>query len=120
MTANFSLLQSVGMAAAIDRAMEWGYGWELGPFRAMDALGLPWLREAIAAARIRLEPFDAALVQPASIDVLTPSSTFFAADKNSVRLTGLRDTGGGLFGPQRTRSKDDEVMSPLARQRRRS
>lgn len=36
--------------AAIDRAMEWGYGWELGPFRAMDAIGLPWLREAIAAA----------------------------------------------------------------------
>ncbi len=35
---------------AIDRAMEWGYGWELGPFRAMDAVGLDWLRSAIAAA----------------------------------------------------------------------
>ena len=32
--------------AAIDRAMEWGYGWELGPFRAMDALGLDALRAA--------------------------------------------------------------------------
>ena len=32
--------------AAVDRAMEWGYGWELGPFRAMDAIGLDWLREA--------------------------------------------------------------------------
>ena len=30
--------------AAIDRAMEWGYGWELGPFRTMDAMGLDWLR----------------------------------------------------------------------------
>lgn len=30
--------------AAIDRAMEWGYGWEMGPFRAMDAMGLDWLR----------------------------------------------------------------------------
>lgn len=30
--------------ASIDRAMEWGYGWEMGPFRAMDALGLDWLR----------------------------------------------------------------------------
>ena len=30
--------------AAIDRAMEWGYGWEMGPFRAMDAMGLEWLR----------------------------------------------------------------------------
>jgi 3-hydroxyacyl-CoA dehydrogenase len=32
--------------AAVDRAMEWGYGWEIGPFRAMDAIGLDWLREA--------------------------------------------------------------------------
>ncbi len=29
---------------AIDRALEWGYGWEMGPFRTMDALGLDWLR----------------------------------------------------------------------------
>lgn len=30
--------------AAIDRALEWGYGWEMGPFRTMDAMGLDWLR----------------------------------------------------------------------------
>jgi 3-hydroxyacyl-CoA dehydrogenase len=30
---------------AIDRAMEWGYGWEAGPFQVMDALGLDWLRD---------------------------------------------------------------------------
>ena len=29
---------------AVDRAMEWGYGWEAGPFRVMDMLGLDWLR----------------------------------------------------------------------------
>ena len=34
---------------AIDRAMEWGYGWEVGPFRVMDALGLDWLRGEFAA-----------------------------------------------------------------------
>ena len=34
---------------AIDRAMEWGYGWEAGPFRVMDALGLDWLRGEFAA-----------------------------------------------------------------------
>lgn len=33
--------------AAIDRAMEWGYGWEVGPFKAMDAFGLDWLRSQI-------------------------------------------------------------------------
>jgi 3-hydroxyacyl-CoA dehydrogenase len=36
--------------AAVDRAMEWGYGWELGPFRAMDAVGLDWLRAAFGKA----------------------------------------------------------------------
>ena len=34
---------------AIDRAMEWGYGWEAGPFQIMDALGLDWLRQAFDA-----------------------------------------------------------------------
>jgi len=36
--------------AAIDRAMEWGYGWELGPFRAMDAIGLGRLRKLMTQA----------------------------------------------------------------------
>jgi 3-hydroxyacyl-CoA dehydrogenase len=30
---------------AVDRAMEWGYGWEAGPYRVMDALDLTWLRD---------------------------------------------------------------------------
>ena len=30
--------------ASVDRALEWGYGWEIGPFRVMDALGHEWLR----------------------------------------------------------------------------
>ncbi len=34
---------------AIDRAMEWGYGWEAGPFQVMDALGLDWLQREFAA-----------------------------------------------------------------------
>ena len=28
----------------VDHALEWGYGWDIGPFRVMDALGLDWLR----------------------------------------------------------------------------
>jgi 3-hydroxyacyl-CoA dehydrogenase len=30
---------------SVDRAMEWGYAWEAGPFRQMDMLGLDFLRE---------------------------------------------------------------------------
>ncbi len=29
---------------SIDRALQWGYGWEIGPFHVMDALGHDWLR----------------------------------------------------------------------------
>ncbi|MBY0488355.1 MAG: 3-hydroxyacyl-CoA dehydrogenase/enoyl-CoA hydratase family protein [Gemmatimonadaceae bacterium] len=45
---------------AIDRAMEWGYGWEAGPFQIMDALGLDWLREQF---RLQGKPIPALLDQ---------------------------------------------------------
>ena len=36
---------------SVDRAMEWGYGWEIGPFRVFDALGLEFLRGALGRGR---------------------------------------------------------------------
>jgi 3-hydroxyacyl-CoA dehydrogenase len=33
---------------SVDRAIEWGYGWEAGPFQQMEALGLDFLREGFA------------------------------------------------------------------------
>jgi 3-hydroxyacyl-CoA dehydrogenase len=41
---------------AIDRAMEWGYGWEAGPFQVMDALGADWLREQFKAEGLDIPP----------------------------------------------------------------
>ncbi len=35
--------------SAVDSALEWGFGWELGPFRQMDLLGLDTVREGLAA-----------------------------------------------------------------------
>jgi 3-hydroxyacyl-CoA dehydrogenase len=43
----YALAQTPQLAhdiVSVDRAMEWGYGWELGPFRQMDALGMDFLR----------------------------------------------------------------------------
>jgi 3-hydroxyacyl-CoA dehydrogenase len=43
----YALAQTPHLAhdiVSVDRAMEWGYGWELGPFRQMDALGMEFLR----------------------------------------------------------------------------
>lgn len=33
---------------AVDRAMEWGYAWEQGPYRQLDALGLDFVRAGLA------------------------------------------------------------------------
>lgn len=34
---------------SVDHALEWGFGWEMGPFRLADALGLDWLRDQFRA-----------------------------------------------------------------------
>ncbi len=34
---------------SIDRALQWGYGWEIGPFHVMDALQHDWLRAQFTA-----------------------------------------------------------------------
>jgi len=38
---------------AVDRAIEWGYAWDAGPYRQMDALGHDFLKEGFA--RLQLE-----------------------------------------------------------------
>jgi 3-hydroxyacyl-CoA dehydrogenase len=43
-------------AEAVDRAMRWGFGWELGPFAAWDALGLDNLAERLPGAAIEVPP----------------------------------------------------------------
>ncbi|HEX7121214.1 MAG TPA: 3-hydroxyacyl-CoA dehydrogenase/enoyl-CoA hydratase family protein [Gemmatimonadaceae bacterium] len=34
--------------SSVDRALEWGFGWEIGPFRVFDAMGVTFLRGAFA------------------------------------------------------------------------
>jgi 3-hydroxyacyl-CoA dehydrogenase len=36
----------------VDRAMQWGFGWELGPFELMDAIGLQAVLDAAAPAAV--------------------------------------------------------------------
>lgn len=40
--------------ADIDRAIRWGFGWELGPFQIWDALGFDEVRRAMAARNVEL------------------------------------------------------------------
>jgi 3-hydroxyacyl-CoA dehydrogenase len=46
-TAKYALHKTPHLAhdiASVDRALEWGFAWERGPFRVLDAMGLDWLR----------------------------------------------------------------------------
>lgn len=38
---------------SVDRAMEWGYAWEAGPFRQMDMLGLAFLRAGFKKMKVK-------------------------------------------------------------------
>jgi len=38
--------------ASVDRALEWGFAWELGPFCVFDAIGADWLRAAFAERKM--------------------------------------------------------------------
>jgi 3-hydroxyacyl-CoA dehydrogenase len=41
---------------AVDRAIEWGYAWEAGPFQQMDALGHDFLRDGFARLGLDVPP----------------------------------------------------------------
>jgi 3-hydroxyacyl-CoA dehydrogenase len=63
---------------SVDRAMEWGFGWEIGPFKVMDAVGLSWLRGEMQTAR-KEEP---ALIAAAG-------SAFYKEGKKGVMVPGF-------------------------------
>ena len=48
-TAAYTLTRTPEIAydiASVDRALEWGFAWEMGPFAVFDALGVDWLKAA--------------------------------------------------------------------------
>jgi 3-hydroxyacyl-CoA dehydrogenase len=41
---------------SVDRAMEWGYAWDVGPFKQMDLLGLDFLKQGFARLGLSAPP----------------------------------------------------------------
>jgi 3-hydroxyacyl-CoA dehydrogenase len=51
LTSHFTLRVAPQIAydiLSVDRAIEWGYGWDAGPFQQMEALGIDFLRQGFA------------------------------------------------------------------------
>lgn len=58
-TAHYTLDKTLELApdlVSVDRALEWGFAWEMGPYRMFDALGLDWLRGAFAQRELAEPP----------------------------------------------------------------
>jgi 3-hydroxyacyl-CoA dehydrogenase len=52
---HFVLERTPGIAydiPSVDRAMEWGYAWEAGPYKQMDMLGLDFLRDGFKTMKL--------------------------------------------------------------------
>jgi 3-hydroxyacyl-CoA dehydrogenase len=62
----------------VDRAMRWGFAWELGPFEVWDAIGAPRMAEALGR--------EGKPIPPVVNDVLaSPKKSFYEAEKGSTR-----------------------------------
>jgi len=92
----------------VDRAMRWGFGWELGPFEAWDAIGIDRVLEACAVtdvpplaaeARARGGFRPGGTLPPAAPDLLLLQSSK-AAGRVVKRNAGasLVDLGDGVLG----------------------
>src|SRR5206468_8129373 len=67
--------------ASVDRAMEWGYAWELGPFRQMDLLGKEFLAKGFAQI---------GLSHPALLERATDGLYRHAGDEEMLSLDGAK------------------------------
>ena len=70
----------------VDRAMRWGFGWELGPFEVWDAIGV---REVLAALPTSANTSAEVNLPPLVRDVV-------AAGQNQFRRGGVPPAGPGL------------------------
>ena len=66
----------------VDRAMRWGFAWELGPFEVWDAIGVARMAEALGR--------EGKQVPPAVNDVLaSPKKSFYETEKGGARYFDL-------------------------------
>lgn len=74
--------------AAVDRATEWGYGWELGPFRAMDAMGLDFVRDELRRHGKDVPPL-----------LARAGKSFYATDGDTETVVALAGDGREVVPP---------------------
>jgi 3-hydroxyacyl-CoA dehydrogenase len=66
----------------VDRAMRWGFGWELGPFEVWDAIGVEKMAGAIEREGKQIPPI-------VSRVLASPKKSFYEHEKGSTRYFDL-------------------------------
>ena len=102
---------------AVDHAMEWGYAWELGPFRQMDLLGTAFLREGFAKLGLDVPPLLARAANgfykksPESMVLSLDGGGYapVAVDRDVFALALVRKASGHSNNPKLASSKDATV-----------
>jgi 3-hydroxyacyl-CoA dehydrogenase len=62
----------------VDRAMRWGFAWELGPFEVWDAIGVPRMAEALGREGKQIPPV-------VNEVFASPKKSFYETEKGSTR-----------------------------------
>ena len=78
--------------ADVDRAIRWGFGWEMGPFEIWDALGFETVRNGMEAHDIEV---------PAWVDAMHDAGhTTFYRERDGVREVYVPSEGGYASDPK--------------------
>ncbi len=88
----------------IDRAMKWGYNWELGPFEIWDAIGLK--------SSVKKMEKEGEAIPPLVEKVLSKGSSFYQKKEGSVSYF---DLGVGQF--QQIEEKPEIILLPSLKER---
>jgi 3-hydroxyacyl-CoA dehydrogenase len=99
---------------AVDHAMEWGFAWEIGPFKQMDLLGIQFLKDGFAKLGLDVPP----LLNQARErfyrggDVVSLDGTGYKpvpVDREVFSLSLVRNASGHSNNPTLASSKDATV-----------
>ena len=77
--------------AEIDRAMRWGFGWELGPFEIWDVLGFKTIITDMQTADIPLANWVETMIKQHQVAGFYQQDTVYIPDKGYVALNSPQD-----------------------------
>jgi 3-hydroxyacyl-CoA dehydrogenase len=96
----------------VDRAMRWGFGWQMGPFEMWDALGVEQVLQDMQAANMTLPAWITAMQEAGATQFYTPDHAVYVPGSGYVSLEQPMDElklHPLKSDPQRTIWQNDEA-----------